>query len=85
MLPAVPLPLVFSQMTRPDVEQLGVAEAAPVAATETVAAIVAAEARTAAPVSAIARIARGDESCGDRMVMSKLAFRLHGTGSRRAT
>src|SRR5229473_3429628 len=58
MLPAVPLPVVLSQMTRPDVEHLCVAEALPGAASEAVAAIVAADARTAAPVSTTVRLTR---------------------------
>src|ERR1700730_510240 len=76
MLPAVPLPAVLSQMTRLEVEHLGVAEALPVAASEAAAAIVAAEARTAAPVSAMARVSGVEGNRGDRVLMLESAFVL---------
>ncbi|MCW3028145.1 MAG: hypothetical protein JWN81_1356 [Solirubrobacterales bacterium] len=69
MLPAVPLPVVLSQMTSPDVEHLGVAEALPVDASEAVAAIVAADASTAVADSAMVRVACSGRSFGDRVVM----------------
>jgi hypothetical protein len=76
MLPAVPLPVVLSQMTSPDVEHLGVAEALPVDASEAVAAIVAADASTAVADSAMVRVACSGRSFGDRMVMFEaLPFR----------
>src|ERR1039457_7058308 len=87
MLPAAPLPVVFSQMTSPDVAHLGVAAALAGAANEVVAAATATDASAVAQPSAAVLISRAEEHLGMCMAGWNLGRSLsaHGPMARRGS